>query len=135
MVRGEIEMMLEDMVLNPYTPTKVVLREMAREHTKGHGPTLCNCFGAVFDSFLIGSSEELAMNGTSGLLEIRSSPSQSPTHQLLREHPHKFGIDSWHLLRAHDPIAHPKDLSKRKERLQSVLKGSAIDAHGMQGRK
>ena len=94
MVRGEIEMMLEDMVLNPYTPTKVVLREMAREHTKGHGPTLCNCFGAVFDSFLIGSSEELAMNGTSGLLEIRSSPSQSPTHQLLREHPHNFGIGS-----------------------------------------
>ena len=72
------------------------------------------------------------MNGTSALLEVRSSLSQSPTNQLLREHPHKYGIVSWYLLRAH---AHPIDLSKRKERLQSVLKESAIDAHGMQVRK
>jgi hypothetical protein len=43
MVRGEIEMMLEDMVLNPYTPTKVVLRKMARKHTYRPQAMVRNC--------------------------------------------------------------------------------------------
>ena len=38
------------------------------------------------------------MKGTSGFREVRSSPYRSPTNRSLREHPHKFGIDSWHLL-------------------------------------
>ena len=44
------------------------------------------------------------MNGTPGFQEVQSSTSRSPSSRFQHEQRHRFGTDSWQLLRTHDLI-------------------------------
>jgi hypothetical protein len=61
------------------------------------------------------------MNGTSGFQEVRSSISRSPSYRLLREQQPQFGTGAWHLLRAHDLIGLPTDISTKRETVPDTV--------------
>jgi len=59
------------------------------------------CGNAVQLVAFPGSSTEPAMNGTSGIQEVRSTTFQSPSNRLLRKQLKRFGTALWQLLHTH----------------------------------
>ena len=69
------------------------------------------------------------MNGASGFQEVRSSTSRSPSYRLLHEQQHRFGTDTWHLLRTQDLIARSRGISTKREKVPnscSVLRNTML---------
>ena len=59
------------------------------------------------------------MNGASGFGDMRSSTSRSEAYHFLHEQQPHFKTGCWHLLRAHDLIAHSTVISTKQTRFRT----------------
>ena len=61
------------------------------------------------------------MNGTSGIEEVQSSISRSPSSRFLHEQRHQFGTGARHFLRTHDPITPSTDIISSRENTRNTI--------------
>lgn len=108
------------MMSSPYTPTKVVLQKMLREHTYMPQAIVRNCLYPPFASFLTGPSKEPAMNDILGFPKVRSSTFRLRSSCFLEEQRHQCRTGFRLFLHIHSLIAHSTGISINFEKVPGI---------------
>ena len=91
--RGQVGNMPQGIEPSPY-PQKISCEKYRIGLASGNLLLVPNRLRRLYDWFLL---RESAMNGTSGIQEVRSSG--SPSYRFFRKQRHRFGSGAWHLYR------------------------------------